>query len=173
MKEQFILVDNFYDEPYFHHRNCLDNKSIDTEEAIGKISQILGNSINVIESTINVEKKFSILSHLDSDWIAVIYLSLPLEIVGKYGITFYSHLKTKLKTFPSNQELEIYNIDIEKLDEIFKSDVKLWEEYAKIPLKYNRMVLFRGNMWHSYFKNEECESINICTLQQRLIIKNG
>ena len=55
-----------------------------------------------------------------------------------------------------------------KLNEIFSSDMSLWKEYGRIPLKYNRMILFRGNRWHSYENN-----LNTSMLYQKIIIKNA
>ena len=32
------------------------------------------------------------------------------------------------------------------------TDKTQWKEYGKIPARYNRLVLFRSNRWHSYGK---------------------
>jgi hypothetical protein len=63
--------------------------------------------------------------------------------------------------------MKTYQIDESQLEKVFNSDLSLWKEYANIPVKYNRMVLFRGNRWHSY------ENIlNNSMLYQKIIIRN-
>jgi len=46
-----------------------------------------------------------------------------------------------------------------------------WKEYLNIYVKYNRMILFRADLWHSYgvgFGNE----LNNSMKQQKVLIKN-
>ena len=167
MTEQIIIIDNFYDIAYQYHKGFLENQCIITDETIGKISQILGNQIEIISATNESEDIPGVVVHLDCDWIAVIYLTLPLQVFGEFGLKFYSHFETGLETFPNQEEMIKHKIDENQLNTLFDSDLKLWKEYARIPLKYNRMVLFRGNRWHSYDSN-----LNNSMLYQKLIIKN-
>ena len=46
------------------------------------------------------------------------------------------------------------------------------KEYGNIPAKYNRMVLFRGNLLHSYGKGYG-DALNNSMLFQRIVVKDG
>lgn len=162
MSEEIIIVDDLYDIPHIYHKGFGENKCIISEETVGKISQILGNPIQIIQATNETEDLPGVLAHLQSDWIAVIYLSLPVESFGEFGIKFYSHLQTGLEKFPTQDEAIKYKID--DFQKVFSSELKFWKEYANIPAKYNRMVLFKSNRWHSYASGNNIK-------YQKLIIK--
>ena len=166
MNSQIIVVDDLYDIPHQYHKGFDENQCLITDETVGKISQILGNPVKVIQASNEVETTSGVLAHLECDWIAVIYMTLPLEAFGEMGIRFYSHLPTGLETFPTKEEIEKYQIDEKEITKVFASDSKLWKEYSCIPAKYNRMVLFKGNRWHSY-------NLNSGIRYQKVIINNG
>jgi len=166
MNSQIIVVDDLYDIPHQYHKGFDENQCLITDETVGKISQILGNPVKVIQASNEVETTSGVLAHLECDWIAVIYMTLPLEAFGEMGIRFYSHLPTGLETFPTKEEIEKYQIEENEITKVFASDSKLWKEYSCIPAKYNRMVLFKGNRWHSY-------NLNSGIRYQKVIINNG
>jgi hypothetical protein len=166
MNSQIIVVDDLYDIPHQYHKGFDENQCLITDETVGKISQILGNPVKVIQASNEVGTTSGVLAHLECDWIAVIYMTLPLEAFGEMGIRFYSHLPTGLETFPTKEEIEKYQIDEKEITKVFASDSKLWKEYSCIPAKYNRMVLFKGNRWHSY-------NLNSGIRYQKVIINNG
>lgn len=168
MKEQIIIIDDLYDIPHQYHKGFFENQCVITDETKGKIAQILGHNIEITSATNETNSCTDVVAHLRCDWIAVICLSLPFDAFGEFGLTFYSHLSTGLETFPTQKEIEELQIDQNELRTIFDSDLKLWKEYAKIPLKWNRMILFRGDRWHSYGS-----TINTSMLYQKLIIKHG
>lgn len=166
MNSQIIVVDDLYDIPHQYHKGFDENQCLITDETVGKISQILGNPVKVIQASNEVETTSGVVAHLECDWIAVIYMTLPLEAFGEMGIRFYSHLPTGLETFPTKEEIEKYQIEEKEITKVFASDSKLWKEYSCIPAKYNRMVLFKGNRWHSY-------NLNSGIRYQKVIINNG
>jgi hypothetical protein len=166
MNSQIIVVDDLYDIPHQYHKGFDENQCLITDETFGKISQILGNPVKVIQASNEVETTSGVLAHLECDWIAVIYMTLPLEAFGEMGIRFYSHLPTGLETFPTKEEIEKYQIEENEITKVFASDSKLWKEYSCIPAKYNRMVLFKGHRWHSY-------NLNSGIRYQKVIINNG
>jgi len=166
MNSQIIVVDDLYDIPHQYHKGFDENQCLITDETVGKISQILGNPVKVIQASNEVGTTSGVVAHLECDWIAVIYMTLPLEAFGEMGIRFYSHLPTGLETFPTKEEIEKYQIDENEITKVFASDSKLWKEYSCIPAKYNRMVLFKGNRWHSY-------NLNSGIRYQKVIINNG
>jgi len=166
MNSQIIVVDDLYDIPHQYHKGFDENQCLITDETVGKISQILGNPVKVIQASNEVETTSGVLAHLECDWIAVIYMTLPLEAFGEMGIRFYSHLPTGLETFPTKEEIIKYQIEEKEITKVFASDSKLWKEYSCIPAKYNRMVLFKGHRWHSY-------NLNSGIRYQKVIINNG
>jgi hypothetical protein len=166
MNSQIIVVDDLYDIPHQYHKGFDENQCLITDETVGKISQILGNPVKVIQASNEVETTSGVVAHLECDWIAVIYMTLPLEAFGEMGIRFYSHLPTGLETFPTKEEIEKYQIEENEITKVFASDSKLWKEYSCIPAKYNRMVLFKGHRWHSY-------NLNSGIRYQKVIINNG
>lgn len=166
MNSQIIVVDDLYDIPHQYHKGFDENQCLITDETFGKISQILGNPVKVIQASNEVGTTSGVVAHLECDWIAVIYMTLPLEAFGEMGIRFYSHLPTGLETFPTKEEIIKYQIEEKEITEVFASDSKLWKEYSCIPAKYNRMVLFKGNRWHSY-------NLNSGIRYQKVIINNG
>jgi len=166
MNSQIIVVDDLYDIPHQYHKGFDENQCLITDETVGKISQILGNPVKVIQASNEVGTTSGVVAHLECDWIAVIYMTLPLEAFGEMGIRFYSHLPTGLEAFPTKEEIEKYQIDENEITKVFASDSKLWKEYSCIPAKYNRMVLFKGHRWHSY-------NLNSGIRYQKVIINNG
>lgn len=168
MNEQIIIVDDLYDIAHQYHKGFFENKCVISDETIGKISQIIGNPIEIVSATNEIGSIRNVVAHLKSDWIAVIFLTLPLEAFGEFGLKFYSHLATGLETFPTEDEMIKYQIKENELTDTFSSDLKLWKEYGNIPMKYNRMVLFRSNRWHSYESK-----LNNSMLYQKIIIRNA
>ena len=139
MSEQIIVVDDFYDTAFHYHKGFLDNECVITEETGGKISQVLRHPIQIISATNEVNGTDKIVSFPNHQWIAVIYLTMPMAGWGEHGLKFFT---------PEGKE------------------------YGNIPAKYNRMVLFRGNLLHSYGKG--CgDTLNNSMLYQKIVVKDG
>lgn len=175
MSQEVIIIDDFYDIPHQYHKSFFENQCFITDETYDKISKIVGNKIEIIGASneiLSEDKNTSVCSHLLADWIAVIYLSLPLVSFGEFGIKFYSHLSTGLETFPTEEEKRKHNLKEDNLLNIFLNHSDLWKEYGSILAKYNRMILFRANRWHSY-GNGFGENINTSMLYQKIILKNA
>jgi len=165
MNEQIIIVDNFYDLPFHYYKGFDEGKCFITDETIGKLEQIIGNPIQIVNASNETQGTDCVVAHLQSDWIALIYLSLPFQSFGESGFKFYSHISTGLESFPNKIEMKNNNITEENIDKIFDSDLKYWKEYSEILAKYNRLILFKSKMWHSY-------AINSQIRYQKIIIKN-
>ncbi len=91
--------------------------------------------------------------HIDiCHWSAIVYLSLDEHCQG--GTHFFRHKKTgwdMAPAFPGVAEAAGYENAGEALDSILaedESDLSKWEKTMTIPMKFNRLVLFRGYMWH-------------------------
>lgn len=117
MNEKIIIVDDFYDIAHQYHKSFFQNKCLITDETRGKISQILNRPIKFVFTSNEINGTDEVTSSFDCEWIAIIYLSLPLISFGEHGLKF------------------------------FTSEGK---EYGNIVAKYNRMILFRANILHSY-----------------------
>ena len=104
------------------------------------------------------EDEAGITAHLSSDWIAVVYLQLGYPSFGEFGMKFFSHNETGLESYVDGKQFNV-------------QDKGQWKEYGKIPARYNRLVLFRSNRWHSYGKGFG-NDLNTSMLYQKMII-NG
>ena len=133
-----------------------------TNNTYERLSEVLGSQIKILDETITscIENTDSyICAHIQSDWIALIYLQLPLSSSGEFGVSFYSHKETGSEFYSEGKELNT-------LDE------SQWKEYSKIPVKYNRLVLFKSRLWHSY-GNGFGDTLNNSMLYKKIIIQNG
>ena len=139
MIEQIIVVDDLYDVGHLYHKGFFENQCVITDETGGKISQILGKPIEIVSATNEINGSDEIVSRSDCDWIAVVYLTLPLVSFGEHGLKFFT---------PEGKE------------------------YGNMPAKYNRMVLFRSNLLHSYGKGYG-DNLNNSMLYQKILIKDG
>tara|TARA_B100001250_G_scaffold231586_1_gene198801 strand:+ start:339 stop:899 length:561 start_codon:yes stop_codon:yes gene_type:complete len=158
------LTENDFEERYPDGLIC---------RKIASILQYDTNKIKLIECSDNVQKdgeKSPICCHLESDYIGIWYITLPLIAWGEVGIKFYSNKETGLDSFPTQEEVRKYNItDINKT---FSQDLGNWNEYGSIPIKHNRLILFRSNLWHSYGNGFGLD-LNTSMLYKKIIIKNG
>jgi len=139
MIEQIIVVDDLYDVAHLYHKGFFESQCVITDETGGKISQILGKPIEIVSASNEINGSDEIVSRSDCDWIAVIYLTLPLISFGEHGLKFFT---------PEGKE------------------------YGNIPVKYNRMVLFRSNLLHSYGKGYG-DNLNNSMMYQKILIKDG
>lgn len=161
MKSEIFVIDDFYDIPMNYHKSFLDNEVKITGETTDNIANILKTNINVIDGSNHVQSEKDeggITAHLSSDWIAVIYLQLGYPSFGEFGMKFFSHNETGLESYVDGKQFNI-------------QDKSQWKEYGKIPARYNRLVLFRSNRWHSYGKGFG-NDLNTSMLYQKMII-NG
>ena len=161
MKSEIFVIDNFYDIPLNYHKSFLNNEVKITGETTDNIANILKTNINVIDCSNHVQSEkdeADITAHLGSDWIAVVYLQLGYPSFGEFGMKFFSHIETGLESYVDGKQFNI-------------QDKNQWKEYGKIPAKYNRLVLFRSNRWHSYGKGFG-NDLNTSMLYQKMII-NG
>lgn len=88
--------------------------------------------------------------HIDghSDWTGVLYLNVPESCEG--GTAFYRHKRTGLEG-PAN-ELQLNGLGFSNWNDLEQTiiepdtmDASAWEETLFVGMKYNRLVLFKGN----------------------------
>ena len=99
--------------------------------------------------------------HVDPTWEfgAVCYLNTPEQVIDEGGTSFWIHNKTKMETCPqTDEEARYYGYSSGK--EVWWTTVygegldrSKWTRYLLSPMKYNRIVIFRANLWHSHNYN--------------------
>jgi hypothetical protein len=177
MNQKFVIVDNFYDIAHVYHKSIIENNVLITDEATQKLSYILGCPVNVVEAFNEVRNENSdnlITANTAFKWVAVIYLTMPPDAIGKKGLRFYSHKKTELDSFPHEYACQVNGWQsMEDINASFNpNDKDEWEEYGSVFVKYNRCVIFRADHWHSY-GNGFGNQINNSMMYQKLLITDG
>jgi len=87
-------------------------------------------------------------------WAGVVYLSLPQHYEGiDSGTTMYRHKKSGMEVAPVDHK-DAAKLGVrtqEDMVKFFESDgvdVTKWDPVLEVPIKFNRLVLFRPWMWH-------------------------
>jgi hypothetical protein len=177
MNQKIIIADDFYDVAFQYRQSFLENQCLITDETVNKITEMLQQKVNVVEAfneCVSENTKNPITANTACDWIAVIYLTMPAECVSKQGMSFYIHKKTELDAFPDDYAKSLFGLqtmeDLEKTFDVCNPED--WKEYMNIFVKYNRIVLFRADRWHSYGKGFG-EDLNNSMIYQKVLLKNG
>ena len=177
MNQKIIVVDDFYDVAHMYHKSFSEKvKEIPPQELPDKISHILGNPIRINEVFNVVDDQDitnPITANLNCDWIGVVYLTMPSDCIMKQGICFYTHILTRMDSFPNDSAMQIHGWQtMEDLQRTFDIDnPDQWNEYTNLFVRYNRMVLFRANLWHSYGTGFGTE-LNNSMMYQKILIRN-
>ena len=176
MNQKIIVADNFYDIAHQYRKSFFENQCLITDETVNKISEMLQQKVNVVEAfneCLSENTKNTITANNACDWIAVIYLTMPADCVFTQGMSFYIHSKTQLETFPDDYAKSLYGLQtIEDLQNTFDvCNLKYWKEYMNIFVKYNRIVLFRADTWHSY-GNGFGNDLNNSMIYQKVLLQN-
>ncbi len=99
--------------------------------------------------------------HVDPSWEfgAVCYLNSPEQVIDEGGTSFWMHNKTKMETCPQT-DVEAKHYGYPTAKESWWTTVygegldrSKWTRYLLSPMKYNRIVIFRTNLWHSHNYN--------------------
>jgi hypothetical protein len=92
--------------------------------------------------------------HVDHcDWGGILYLNPPEQCEG--GTCFWRHNETGLEKWPTRDEvLDIYSLlEGKTVWEYFVVQEGMhrdrWTQSFFLPMKYNRLILFRGQFFHS------------------------
>ena len=99
--------------------------------------------------------------HVDPNWEfgAVCYMNPPEQCIEEGGTSFWKHNKTGMEYCPRTPEIaKLWGHSDEK--EAWWTTVygeglerSKWTRYLLSPMKYNRMVVFRSDLWHSHSYN--------------------
>tara|TARA_A100001201_G_scaffold94493_1_gene81930 strand:+ start:79 stop:612 length:534 start_codon:yes stop_codon:yes gene_type:complete len=176
MNQKIIIADDFYDNAHKYYKGIIEGEPIFTDEAPQKISHLLSRQIkveNLFDEHLTEDSPNPITANIACDWIAVIYLTMPGDCVSKKGMSFYSHLKTGFDSFPNEYARQLHGLHThEDMQETFNVDIEEdWKKYSDVYVKYNRIVLFSADLWHSY-GNGFGDQINNSMIYQKLLITN-
>lgn len=93
--------------------------------------------------------------HIDTEnvWAGVLYLTLPEHCRG--GTEFFRHKRYGTDHAPlRSEDLKAYKAgtQLEAMQKVFADrgkDRSKWEKTLTLPMKFNRLVLFRSWYWHT------------------------
>lgn len=97
--------------------------------------------------------------HVDPgrDWGGVLYLNPPEQCRG--GTSFFRHKELGIEAMPLKPE-EIRSYGYRDYEHMRRSIVETdgqdrgrWDLTMTVPMRFNRLVLFRSNLWHSFAEN--------------------
>lgn len=178
MNTNFIVVDNFYNNPdtirnhalstQYQNENLLTNwpgkdseDQFVTSDCVTMISQIVNCPLTLSDMNkcgyyriTKENQKGTQHIHFDPNpgliWAGVVYLT-PTE-KNHAGTKFWKHKKYGWDKAPSLQEASKYGIknhdDMVNFFQTDGMDESKWEETFSVPFKYNRLVLFRPWLFH-------------------------
>ena len=161
MNQKIFVIDNFIEGPLAYHDKIAKSFEPEIKADIEKkypeskifqdISSILRSNIQVLESKDYVQKerdRSPICCHMESDYIGVLYLTLPLSAWGEVGIKFYSHKETGLDSFPTQEQAR----NITDIDKTFSQNLENWKEINHlIPSKFKKTVSLRKSGLAGFF----------------------
>ena len=92
--------------------------------------------------------------HVDeAHWSGILYLTRDEHCQG--GTDFFRHIPTNSEHAPYKREhLDAWGYDsyedfVQKVSVPHSKDPSKWERIMRVPMKYNRLVLFRPWLWHT------------------------
>ena len=81
-------------------------------------------------------------------WVGVVYLSLPEHCQG--GTAFFRHKGLDSDRVPRGDKLAAHGVpDVESLLQRDSNDPDKWQHLMTVPMRFNRMILYRPWLWHS------------------------
>ena len=136
MNQNIIIVDNFIDGI-----ETISFKEV-IDEVPKRISQILNEKVLIKSFSTDKEVSRGVVSDNNSKWTGVHFLDDPLSLnAKKLVLKFFSHKETGLEYCPNESMRKQYDAS---------NEINLWNQYANIQAKYNKLVLFRSDLWHSF-----------------------
>ena len=183
MKRSIIVIDDFYNKPDEVRKIALNSpypephdgytypgKNSDDnfypDELHQRFEQILNRKL--IPAPKNGYFRLSLENdpfrqdvHVDPSWEfgAVCYMNTPDQCIDEGGTSFWMHNKTKSERCPQTLELARHYGFIEPKEAWWTTvygeglDRNQWTRYFLSPMKFNRIVIFRTDLWHSHNYN--------------------
>lgn len=178
MQRTMIVVDDFMDnaarireaalkleypepppEAYYSGRNSAQR--VNLQGVTEQVSRLTGELLEPVPGTGHGKFRLTLAGdegrgdiHIDSQchWSGIFYLSRPEDCRG--GTEFFRHKPTDMERVPvTPAELEqcgmrSFEDVVEKIMKPHSSDRSMWESTMLVPMKFNRLILFRPWLWH-------------------------
>lgn len=177
MYPSIIVVDDFYPNPHevrdralafdypqqkgnYPGRNSRQRLNIEGLDAA--VSDIVGQPVTGDLSTSHAQFRLTLAEdiaryhvHIDTGvyWSGVAYLSLPEHCQG--GTELFRHISTGTERAPLNDdELGLFDAvtpqaAVRQVMSLDGNDSSKWELVMTIPMRFNRLALFRPWLWHA------------------------
>ena len=178
MIRTYLIVDDFLDNPMelreiagkldfpkpdgkanYPGRNA--SRRIMIEGLDGTVSRLIGEKLVPTAGTSHAKFRLALASdtgkaaiHIDSShWSGILYLTLPEHCYG--GTDFYRHVPSNLDHAPYTTAhlaavgLSDYSEVGEKLLLADTNDPDKWAHVMNLPMRFNRLVLFRPWLYHN------------------------
>tara|TARA_Y100000004_G_scaffold196642_1_gene267372 strand:+ start:2776 stop:3393 length:618 start_codon:yes stop_codon:yes gene_type:complete len=183
MKRSIIIIDDFYSRPEEVRKIALNSPYPDPgseytypgknsddnfypDELHKRFEQILNRKLVPAHKNgyfrLSLETdSFKQDVHVDPSWEfgAVCYLNTPDQCIDEGGTSFWIHNKTKSERCPQTDE-QARECGYSQAKEVWWTTVygegldrSKWTRYLLSPMKYNRIVIFRTDLWHSHNYN--------------------
>ena len=172
-----IIVDDFYPDPHkirevalgfdypsqdgnYPGRNSRQRLHIDGLDAA--VSDIIGQPVVGDMTQAHAQFRITLAAdrasyhvHVDTGvhWSGVAYLSLPENCNG--GTELFRHIESGTERAPINdEELLLFGDETpqEAINRVMTADANdssKWEKVMTLPMRFNRLVLFRPWLWHA------------------------
>lgn len=173
-KVSFLVVDDFLPNPWAAREAALGDKYTNLNETgkyspfratssmVRRISDLLGTKLAPAGGLGTGRYNYRLARerhvcdiHVDScAWGGVLFLNPPQQCRG--GTSFWRHKKTGLERWPNRVEQAelLARYRITNCWEFFVTREGMrrerWERCLEVPMRFNRLVLFRGEFFHSH-----------------------
>ncbi|MFU8878375.1 MAG: DUF6445 family protein, partial [Wenzhouxiangellaceae bacterium] len=178
MQKTLIVVDDFLDnaaqlreaavgleypappaEAYYSGRNSAQR--VNLEGVTEQVSRLVGEALEPVPGTGHGKFRLTLEGdegrgdiHIDSQchWSGIYYLSRPEDCRG--GTEFFRHLPTGMERCPLTAgEFRACGMNgpedlVDKIIKPHSRDRSKWERTMTVPMKFNRLILFRPWLWH-------------------------
>ena len=178
MYRSLLVIDDFYDHPdkvraaalgcdypevteerRFPGRNSAQR--LDPPGLTAIVSQLVGEALDPAPkeaahghfriTQAGEESRYDV--HADPNhfwWVGVIYLTLPEHCQG--GTSFYRHLELQSDRNALDNETLAARCGVASNSELLERDGRdpsKWERIMAVPMRFNRLILYRPWVWHS------------------------
>ncbi|MBL4787862.1 MAG: hypothetical protein JKY60_02000 [Kordiimonadaceae bacterium] len=175
MKRSLIIIDDFLDNPYplreaglaqeypeYDKKPPFPGRNSKYQQLVNGLDQqmadVVGEPLVTVAGTAHAKFRLALEGdkgthsvHVDNcHWTMILFLSLPEHCQG--GTHLYRHKETGTDAVdPAN--LAALGIkgqeDFEdKFMDVQTNDASKWEEIMTIPMRFNRLMIFRPQQWH-------------------------